>query len=131
MKLLLDTHIWIWSVLEPGRISKRVRQALLKPDVETSLSSVSVWETLLLIAKGRITVTMDADAWIEKALLASAFREVPLTHAITRETHRVSLPHRDPADRWLVATARVLNLTLVTADTRLLEARQCPVLANR
>jgi PIN domain nuclease of toxin-antitoxin system len=53
-----------------------------------------------------------------------------LTHAIARESGRVVLPHRDPADRLLVATARVLDLTLVTADERLFEAKSCRMLPN-
>jgi PIN domain nuclease of toxin-antitoxin system len=58
-------------------------------------------------------------------------REAPVTYQVAQETARVQLPHRDPADRFLVATARVFDLTLVTADEHLLKARQVPVLANR
>jgi PIN domain nuclease of toxin-antitoxin system len=57
--------------------------------------------------------------------------EAPVTYQVAEETARVSLPHRDPADRFLVATARVFDLTLVTADQQLIHARQVPVLTNR
>jgi PIN domain nuclease of toxin-antitoxin system len=58
-------------------------------------------------------------------------REAPITYQVTQETARVQLPRRDPADRFLIATARVFDLTLVTADEQLLQARQVSVLANR
>lgn len=131
MRLLLDTHIWVWSQLEPERLSRRVRRALQDPDGELWLSPISVWELLLLVEGGRITVTGDPGAWVQEALRAGPFREAPLTHAAALETGRVALRHRDPADRFLVATARVLDLALVTADRRLLEAKPCKLLANR
>jgi PIN domain nuclease of toxin-antitoxin system len=58
-------------------------------------------------------------------------REAQIDYRVAQETARVQLPHRDPADRFLVATARVFDLTLVTADETLLAARQVSVLANR
>lgn len=131
MKLLLDTHIWVWSQLDPDRLSRKVRAALQAPDAELWLSPISVWELLLLIEAGRVKVHGDPAAWVEEALRAGPFREAPLTHAAALETRRVALRHRDPADRFLVATARVLDLALVTADTRLLDAKQCTLLANR
>jgi PIN domain nuclease of toxin-antitoxin system len=52
-------------------------------------------------------------------------KEAPLTHEVAMETRRISLPHRDPADRFLVATANVFGLTLVTADEVLIKAKAC------
>jgi PIN domain nuclease of toxin-antitoxin system len=95
------------------------------------ISSISVWEVLLLIDARRMTVTGAPEEWVRDALEAGPFREAPLTHAVALESRRVMLPHRDPADRLLAATARVMDLTLVTADTRLLTAKPCKLLANR
>jgi PIN domain nuclease of toxin-antitoxin system len=131
VRLLLDTHIWVWSQLDTDRLSRRVRRALQDPEAELWLSPISVWELLLLIEGGRITVTGDPGAWVQEALRAGPFREAALTHAAALETRRVALRHRDPADRFLVATARVLDLALVTADARLLDAKPCKLLANR
>ena len=131
MRLLLDTHIWVWSQLAPDRLSRRVRTALQNPEAELWLSPISVWELLLLIDGGRVTVRGEPGEWVEGALRAGPFREAPLTHAVALESRRVTLPHRDPADRFLAATARVLNLALVTADARLLAAKPCKLLANR
>jgi PIN domain nuclease of toxin-antitoxin system len=130
MRLLLDTHIWVWSVLAPERLTRRVRNALTGPNAESWLSAISVWEVLLLIEKGRLKDVEDPEAWVGEALAAGGFHEAPLTHAIARESGRVVLPHHDPADRLLVATARVLDLTLVTADERLFETKSCRMLPN-
>ncbi len=129
--MLLDTHIWVWSQLEPDRLSRKVRTALEDPEAELWLSPISLWELLRLIERGRVTVLGDPEGWVQDALSVSPLREAPLTHAIARESRRVALPHQDPADRFLAATARLLDLALVTADARLLSAKPCKLLANR
>lgn len=130
-RLLLDTHVWIWSLLEPERLGSAARRALSDPECELWLSPISVWELLLLVERGRVELDRDPDAWLDEALARAPMREAPLTHAIARESRRVRLPHGDPADRFLAATARVLELALVTADRRLLEATEVPTLAVR
>ena len=131
MRLLLDTHIWIWSLLEPARLSRRVLAELETPDNELWLSPISVWELLILIEKGRVAVDRDAVAWVTEASRAAPLREAALTHDIAVESRVIDLPHQDPADRFLAATARVYDLTLVTADERLVGSRRIATLANR
>ena len=131
MKLLLDTHIWLWSRLEPDRLSRRVARELQNPANELWLSPISIWETLILCEKGRLKLDGGAAEWILKAMRAVPMSEAPLTTQVALETAKVRLPHRDPADRFLIATARVFELTLVTADAALIEARQVRVLGNR
>ena len=96
---------------------------------EVWLSPVSVWELLLLVEKRRMALGGDVAEWIRKA--AAPLKEAPLTAEIVLETARFSLPHPDPADRFLVATARSLGLTLVTSDVRLLASHAVPTLPNR
>lgn len=131
MKLLLDTHIWLWSALDQARLSSRVTAALENPGNELWLSPISVWEVLTLCQKQRLVLHPNPQAWIADTLDAAPMREAQVTYQVAQETARVQLPHRDPADRFLVATARVFDLTLVTADEQLLKGRQVPVLANR
>ena len=129
MRLLLDTHIWLWSLREPQRLSRRLTRELDNSENELWLSPVSTWEALLLYAKGRIEIPGDLPEWV--ALSTQNFREAPLTHEIALAAHRLSWPHSDPADRFLAATAQILDLTLVTADTRLLGLGKIKTLANR
>jgi PIN domain nuclease of toxin-antitoxin system len=131
MKLLLDTHIWVWSALDRARLSARLIAALENPRNELWLSPISLWEVLTLSQKHRLTLHPNPQAWIDHTLNTVPMREAQITYQVAQETARVQLPHRDPADRFLVATARVFDLTLVTADENLLKARQVPVLANR
>lgn len=131
MKLLLDTHIWLWSIGEPSRLSKRVAFELDNPENELWLSPVSSWEVVLLAEKKRIGMITDAERWISDKLRTLPIKEAPMTHEVTLQAARLSLPHRDPGDRLLAATAMVYGLTLVTADERLLGCEGLPVLANR
>ena len=123
MTLLLDTHVWIWSVGSPDRLSTKARAALSKFGDTVALSPVSVWEALLLAEKGRVDLAPDPWWWIRRALATKPIREFPLTHEIALRSRSVRLPHDDPADRFLAATAMVHGLTLVTADRTLLA---CP-----
>ena len=129
MKLLLDTHIWIWSLAEPTRLSRRVHKELTDTNNELWLSPVSTWEALLLHAKGRIALPGNWAEWIAAA--TAPMREAPLTHEIVVVAHGLALAHQDPADRFLAATASVLGLTLVTADQRLLGLGNIATLPNR
>lgn len=131
MKLLLDTHIWLWSFLEPTRLSKRVARALANPANELWMSPVSTWEILVLSEKGRVELEPDAEKWVHAALARVPLNEAPLTQEVALATTRVSLPHRDPADRFLAATARTYGLTLVTADQNLLLGAGYEVMSNR
>jgi len=129
LKLLLDTHIWIWSLNDPERLGKRVLQEMRDPANQVWLSPVSTWEALVLNAKGRLQLPPDLADWVARA--TAPFREAPLTHEIAFASRWLPLPSQDPADRFLAATARVLSLTLVTADASLLGLGEIATLANR
>jgi PIN domain nuclease of toxin-antitoxin system len=129
LKLLLDTHIWLWSLQNPQLLGKRVRQELRNPQNELWLSPVSTWEALMLHAKGRILLQGNLAEWVARA--TAPLREAPLTHDIALAARQLQIPHQDPADRFLAATAQVLDLTLVTADATLLGLGEVATLANR
>ena len=130
MRLLLDTHIWLWSLLEPERLSRRVAKALEDSRNELWLSPVSVWEVLVLSEKGRIDLRENVESWVAKAMAVAPLREAPFTHDVALATQTIRLPHRDPADRFLAATAKVYDLTLVTADENLSRSKDFAVLRN-
>jgi PIN domain nuclease of toxin-antitoxin system len=129
LKLLLDTHIWIWSLADPRQLSRRVQDELEDKSNELWLSPVSTWEVFLLHSKGRIHLHGNAREWVTRATMY--MREAPLTHEIVALAQESPLAHQDPADRFLAATAAVLGLTLVTADHRLLGLGTIATLANR
>lgn len=131
MRLLLDTHIWLWSLRDTDKLVPRVRAELAAAGNELWLSPISVWEALFLARRGRVTVEGDVIRWIEDMLRATPRREAPLTSEVVVTSERLELPHRDPADRFIAATAAVYDLTLVTADERLMHAGTIKVLPNR
>ena len=85
----------------------------------------------MLAERGRVVVTSDVQAWVRGLLAALPRREAPLTFEVALMSRRLELAHQDPADRFIAASACVHELTLVTADERLLEANGYAVLANR
>lgn len=128
MNLLLDTHIWLWSKLEPNRLGPKLHSELNSSDNELWLSPVSVWEALVLMQKGRVTV-QDPFTWVRRA--SESMREAPLTYEIVATGLALPSLQADPADRFLAGTAKVLKLTLATADRRLLGLGEIMSLDNR
>ena len=86
---------------------------------------------LILAEKGRLSLDGPADEWVGVALDAAPVPEATLNCQVALESQRVDLPHRDPADRFLAAAAKVYGLTLTTADERLLELQGISLLPNR
>ena len=121
MKILLDTHVWVWSQESPELLGPATRSAVADEDHALFVSPVSSLEIARLAWGGRLTLAGRLQTWITESLRALLADTVPLTHEIAITAY--DLPgkfHRDPADRMLVATAMVHDLTLVTADERIL-----------
>jgi PIN domain nuclease of toxin-antitoxin system len=133
VNLLLDTHIWIWTLLDRDRLSARVQSEILNRNNEVWLSPISIWELLLLLEHGRITVPGNPApaTWVEMALSARPIREAQLTRAVAMRSRSITMQTSDPADRFLAATASVYSLTLVTEDARILTGTGYDILSNR
>jgi PIN domain nuclease of toxin-antitoxin system len=131
VKLLLDTHIWLWSTLEPQRLTSRVDKVLRDPANELWLSPVSVGELIVLLRKGRLRLPNEVAAWVAQTMQDLELTEAPLTVEVALAIASINFPHGDPADHFLAATAKVFDLTLVTADEHLLHLPGVRVLANR
>jgi PIN domain nuclease of toxin-antitoxin system len=131
VRLLLDTHIWRWSLSAPEKLGRRLRTKLSRPGTELWLSPISVWEILVLAERGRIKLVPDPRRWIAEALSRTPAHEAPLNHEVAMRSREILPAHEDPADRFLVATALIYDLMLVTADESLIQQKPCPILANR
>jgi PIN domain nuclease of toxin-antitoxin system len=130
LNLLLDTHIFLWALLEPNRLSLNVKSELENSSNELWLSPLTTWEVLMLSEKGKITLSPDPLSWIRQAYKHIPFQEARLNHEVAIQSRQLSLSHKDPVDRFLCATALTYDLTLVTADTRLLESQEYATLSN-
>lgn len=128
MNFLLDTHIWLWGLLEPERLPREVATALADEENRAWLSPLSVWEAMLLIERRRLRVDAEAQAWVHQALAEAPVEEAPVTTEVVIASRALASKHRDPVDRFLAATAQVFDLTLVTADRELLRLSGVSVL---
>jgi PIN domain nuclease of toxin-antitoxin system len=123
--LLLDTHLWLWYA---EGISERLRPASVKKLDEARrsdgliVSAISVWEIGMHAARGRIRLAVPLRDWVDKALGVPGIRLAPLDAAVAAESTLLpGEPQGDPADRFLIANARLLGVTLATRDERILE----------
>ena len=132
MSLLLDTHILVWWLSDRDRLSRRQRGAV-ETASETSpllVSDITLWEVAMLHGLGRLRFSIPLREWLERAVAPPLVRRVGVSPAIAAEL--ADLPetfHRDPADRILVATARLLGATLVTQDRRTAASGLAPTLS--
>ncbi|HWD09763.1 MAG TPA: type II toxin-antitoxin system VapC family toxin [Actinomycetota bacterium] len=124
--LLLDTHIWLWYLAGSERLGASIRDRISEAPERCWLSPISVWEAGLLQQRGRLELNSPFSTWLARARGAFPLKEAALTTAVAEASLSLELPHRDPADRFLAATAVVYELTLVTADARLIESPGVP-----
>ncbi len=130
MRLLLDTHIWLWYAAGDTRLRPPIRRLLQGGEQEVWFSAVSVWEITLLAGRRRAGLEPNLRSWLPSGLAQAGVREAPMTAEIALAAAELPWAHQDPADRLLAATAQVMGLVLVTADRRLLGAPGLAVLAN-
>ena len=128
MKLLLDTHILLWSLLDPARLALHVSSELENPSNELWLSPITTWEVIILAERGRIVLDARPELWLRDVFNSIPFKEAPLNHEVAIQSRMIDLAQQDPADRFLVATAIVYELTLVTADRRIITSKACSIM---
>ncbi|MGH2829562.1 MAG: type II toxin-antitoxin system VapC family toxin [Actinomycetota bacterium] len=117
--LLLDTHVWLWTLDASPKLAAGLRKAIAASVERLWLSPVSLWEAGFLAKRGRIRVDTTFRDWADDMLRRLPVVEAPVTSAVAVATTEFDLPHGDPADRFLLATARVYDLTLLTLDRNL------------
>ncbi len=123
MGLVIDTHVWLWIESDPDRLSEPARSRIEQAARVGKLwvSVMSVWEIGMLVAKDRIRLSMPVDEWVRQASATPGMQMLGVVPEIALESTRLpDAPHGDPVDRLLMASARVHNLTLITADEKIL-----------
>ncbi|MCX4242710.1 type II toxin-antitoxin system VapC family toxin [Paraliomyxa miuraensis] len=123
MKLLLDTHCWLWMQASPGMFAPAVRAILEDPGHELLLSSASVWEVSIKWSLGKLPLPEAPAIYVPRCLDRQGVRALPIhnAHVLRVSTLPVFPDHRDPFDRLLIAQADVEGLCLLTADTKNLD----------
>ena len=125
MTALLDTHILIWWLDQSARLSPAQQEVLSAADPDSPLlvSDITLWEIATLCSLGRIQLSLPLRDWLDKAVAPPLVRRQGISPAVAADM--AALPesfHRDPADRIIVATARVLGATLLTQDRRIVDS---------
>ena len=120
--IVLDTHCWLWWLSDPKQLSRAARAAIQRSVArnEALVSAISVLEVAMLVARGRLELSMALEEWIAQAESLSGFRFIAIDNRIALRA--VQLPgefHSDPADRIIVATALARGAGLATKDERM------------
>jgi PIN domain nuclease of toxin-antitoxin system len=115
MRLLLDTHVFLWAAAESRRLSATAKSFFGEPDHELMFSAVSLWEIAIKTGRGRDDFRVDAGL-LRRRLFDNGYVELPMTGAHAAALAGLPAIHKDPFDRMLVAQATVEGLTLVTSD---------------
>lgn len=124
MRYLLDTHVWLWSHEAHEKFGGKAQGILTSSEDERLVSAISTFEIARLIGKGRLVLRQSFASWSARSLHDLVATTIDVTHEIAWEAY--NLPgsfHKDPADRLLIATARLHDLTLLTADDLILRYR--------
>lgn len=122
---LLDTHIWLWWMFRSGDLAPTVLERLdrMAAGDRPLLSAISLWETAMLVERGRVTLDRDLGSWLRAAAAPECVDLVPITPDVAAESALLPATlHRDPADRLLIATARVMSCPVLTRDERILKS---------
>ena len=119
--IVLDTHVLVWADGDDRKLGRKARNLIqqLWPGGEVAVSAIVFWEIGLLQARRRLKLAFSLAQWRESVLSAGAV-ELPVNGNIVVRAHDLAGLHDDPADRFIVATARVHGAALMTADERLL-----------
>lgn len=121
--ILLDTHVWWWAVNEPGRLSDRALKLIHKcPPGQRAIASISIWEFAMMVSKAKVEIKIPPEQWLDHAVNKTGIHVYDLNPKVVCEA--CNLPgkfHSDPADRIIVATARINSLTLISKDRKILE----------
>lgn len=116
MRLLLDTHVWLWLQAEPERLAPRILTALGDPTNDLVLSAASAWEITIKFMLGRLSLPEPPSTFIPTRMQRHGVIGLPVEHSHALAVAELPPHHRDPFDRLLIAQARLEHLTFVTVD---------------
>ncbi|MDX2023853.1 MAG: type II toxin-antitoxin system VapC family toxin [Deltaproteobacteria bacterium] len=116
MRILLDTHCWLWLLAEPNRFAPAVLTDLRNPAHDLLLSSASSWEMTIKFDLGKLQLPFAPRDFIPSRMQASGVAPLAITHEHALAVGKLPNVHRDPFDRMLIAQAKVEDLVILTAD---------------
>jgi len=127
VKVLLDTHIFLWAVSDDKRLTVAMRKTWVAPGNELFMSVASIWEILIKVGLHKLPLPVPAAAFIQKEMEQNRISLLGIRPAHLAELERLPPLHRDPFDRMLVAQARVDGLRLLSADAHIMKRYGVPL----
>ena len=118
MKILLDTHCWLWMLRSPERFSPQGRQRVTAPANDLLLSAASAWEIAIKYSLGRLRLPMEPAAYVPSRLVATRTSPLAIQHTHALRVAQLPLHHRDPFDRLLIAQAQLEGIPILTSDVQ-------------
>ncbi|MFY9821746.1 MAG: type II toxin-antitoxin system VapC family toxin [Thermoanaerobaculia bacterium] len=118
MRILLDTHCWLWMQAAPERLSPGSQALLLDPENQLFLSSVSSWEIAIKYSIGKLPLPLPPAEYVPSRMETSGTSALPILHAHALHVATLPLHHADPFDRLLIAQAQLEGLNILTADRK-------------
>ena len=115
MRLLLDTHVLLWTLSRQSPLGPRAREVITSPDNDVFVSAATVWEMAIKRALGKLTVPDN----LTEAITETGFTELPVTFFHAEQAGSLPLLHRDPFDRMLIAQAQAEGLVIATVDSNI------------
>lgn len=116
MRILLDTHVWLWAITAPERIGRESRDLLEDRNSELLLSAASSWEMAIKYRLGKLPLPCPPEEFVPSRLARDGIVPLPIEHTHALRVATLPLHHRDPFDRLLVAQAQLEGLVIFTAD---------------
>ena len=116
MRLLLDTHAFLWWVLDDPQLSQPARIAIMNPENQLFFSAVSSWEISIKASLGKLALPKQPQQFFQQQLANNRFQRLPITVEHTVAIYQLPHHHRDPFDRLLIAQCLVEGLSLITND---------------
>lgn len=116
MRYLLDTGVWLWSVLEPERIARKTREVIADLHQDVFLSAATSWEVAIKSAAGKLSLPESPGSYVPRRMADQGLRPLPISHQHALAVSSLPAHHRDPFDRLLIAQANLEDMVLITAD---------------
>lgn len=116
MRLLLDTHVWLWMLSDPPRLTHEARELISDPENELLLSAVSSWEISIKFALGKLGLPEPPAEYVPSRMIETGVVGLPIEHAHALAVATLPSHHRDPFDRILIAQAMIESIPIITAD---------------
>ncbi len=118
MKVLIDTHVFIWWTSEPTQLSSLVHNFLTNPETEPVLSIVNVWEMQIKVSLGKLSLKTALSELVNDEMSRNRINLLPIELSHIYALHDLPLHHRDPFDRLLITQSKLEELVIVSIDQK-------------